>query len=144
MTCGRSVVFRYSVLNTTLCDKVCKWLVAGLWFSGTLFLHQYNWPPWYNMKQQSLNHFKELMFVVLIIRLFKLSQAKLSSLILRMDQMSTASYSRKWFIRGQGSTVVEKIHTWCKEQSLTLLYISLTHPVKLSWLPSMNGPNVNI
>ena len=28
---------RRGVLNTTLCDKVCQWLAAGLWFSpGTL------------------------------------------------------------------------------------------------------------
>jgi hypothetical protein len=26
-------LFRRGVLNTTLCDKVCKWLVAGQWFS---------------------------------------------------------------------------------------------------------------
>jgi len=32
---------------TTLCDKVCQWLVTGRWFS-TGFLHQSNWPPRYN------------------------------------------------------------------------------------------------
>jgi len=31
------IPFRRGVLDTTLCDKVCQWLVAGRWFSpGTL------------------------------------------------------------------------------------------------------------
>jgi hypothetical protein len=80
------------------------------------------------------SHLQTLSHNVVNYQTIQAIQVKLSSLILRMDQMSTASYSRKWFIRDQGSTVVEKIHTWCKEQSLTLLYISLTHPVKLQIL----------
>ena len=29
--------FRWGVLDTTLCDNVCQWIVAGQWFSpGTL------------------------------------------------------------------------------------------------------------
>jgi hypothetical protein len=32
MLWGR-ISFRQGVLNTTLCDKVCQWLVAGRWFS---------------------------------------------------------------------------------------------------------------
>ena len=39
-----------SVLDTTICDQVCQWLVTGQCFfpmySG--FLHQLNWLPWYN------------------------------------------------------------------------------------------------
>ena len=27
------ITLRQSVLNTTLCDKVCKWLVTGRWYS---------------------------------------------------------------------------------------------------------------
>jgi hypothetical protein len=27
------ILLRWSVLNTTLCDKVCQWLAAGQWFS---------------------------------------------------------------------------------------------------------------
>jgi len=31
------VLHRWDILNTTLCDRVCKWLAAGRWFSpGTL------------------------------------------------------------------------------------------------------------
>ena len=31
------IPLRWGVLNTTLCDKICQWLVTGLWFSpGTL------------------------------------------------------------------------------------------------------------
>ena len=31
------ILFRYIILDTRLCDKVCQWLVAGRWFSpGTL------------------------------------------------------------------------------------------------------------
>ena len=29
----RNLGLRGGVLNKTLCDKVCQWLVAGLWFS---------------------------------------------------------------------------------------------------------------
>ena len=29
----QSVPIRRGVLNTTLCDEVCQWLVAGRWFS---------------------------------------------------------------------------------------------------------------
>jgi hypothetical protein len=38
------------VLDTTLCDKVCQWLVTSRWFSqGSLgFIHHSNWPPQYN------------------------------------------------------------------------------------------------
>ena len=28
------IPLRWGVLNTTLCDKVCQWLVAGQWFSS--------------------------------------------------------------------------------------------------------------
>ena len=28
------IPFRLGVLDTTLCDKVCQWLVAGQWFSS--------------------------------------------------------------------------------------------------------------
>jgi hypothetical protein len=36
------IPLRRGVLNTTLCDKVGQWLVAGLWFSPGYysFLHQ--------------------------------------------------------------------------------------------------------
>ena len=38
---------RRGVLDTTICDKVCQWLAVI--FSGySGFLHQWNWPPWYN------------------------------------------------------------------------------------------------
>jgi len=31
------IPLRWGVLDTTLCDKFCQWLLAGLWFSpGTL------------------------------------------------------------------------------------------------------------
>jgi hypothetical protein len=45
------IPLRLGVLNTTLCDKVCPWLVAGrsVVFSGySNFLHQWNWPPRHN------------------------------------------------------------------------------------------------
>jgi len=36
-------------LDTTICDKMCRWLAAGRGFSRySGFLHQWNWPPWYN------------------------------------------------------------------------------------------------
>ena len=36
------IPFRWGVLDTTLCDKVCQWLVAGRWFSQCppVSLHQ--------------------------------------------------------------------------------------------------------
>jgi hypothetical protein len=30
------ILLRWGVLDTTFCDKVCQWLVAGLWFSPAL------------------------------------------------------------------------------------------------------------
>jgi hypothetical protein len=37
LTLGVRIPLGWGVLNTTLCDKVCQWLVADLWFSlGTL------------------------------------------------------------------------------------------------------------
>ena len=39
------------VLDTTLCDKVCQWLVTGrsvVFCRYFGFLHQKNWLPWYN------------------------------------------------------------------------------------------------
>jgi hypothetical protein len=33
LTLRVQIQLRRGVLNTTLCDKVCQWLVAGLWFS---------------------------------------------------------------------------------------------------------------
>jgi len=36
-----------SVLDATLCDKVCQWLMRFRFFSGySGFLHQYRWPSW--------------------------------------------------------------------------------------------------
>jgi hypothetical protein len=39
------IPFMRGVLDTTLFDKVCQWLVAGQWFSpgSPGFLHQWNW-----------------------------------------------------------------------------------------------------
>ena len=35
------------ILNATLCDKVCHWLMADRWFSpGTLISPPINWPPY--------------------------------------------------------------------------------------------------
>jgi hypothetical protein len=31
-----SIPLRWSILDTTLCDKVCQWLATGLWFSPAL------------------------------------------------------------------------------------------------------------
>jgi hypothetical protein len=50
-----------SVLNTTLCDKVCQWLVEGRWFSLD-FLHQQNWLPQYhwNIVESGVKHHKTI------------------------------------------------------------------------------------
>ena len=37
LTLWNRILLRRGVLDTTLCDKLCQWLAAGLWFSpGTL------------------------------------------------------------------------------------------------------------
>ena len=46
---------------TTLCNKVCQWLVTGRWFALGLcssFLHEKNWPPRYiwNIVESSVKH----------------------------------------------------------------------------------------
>ena len=34
--------FRWSVLDTTLCDKICRWLAAGRWFSPGIPVYSTN------------------------------------------------------------------------------------------------------
>jgi hypothetical protein len=41
------IPFRWGILNTTLCDKVCQWLAAGRWFSPVSSTNK-TWPPRYN------------------------------------------------------------------------------------------------
>ena len=49
LTLGVRIPLSRGVIDTTLCDKVCQWLVVGRWFYlGTPVSHQQNWPPRYN------------------------------------------------------------------------------------------------
>ena len=36
------IPLRWCVLNTTLCDKICQWLVTGLWFSPWTLIYSTN------------------------------------------------------------------------------------------------------
>ena len=47
------IPLRRGVLDTPLCDKVCRWHVTGLWFSPPI-----NWPPQYkwNNVNSGLKH----------------------------------------------------------------------------------------
>ena len=51
----------WGVLDTTLCDKVCQWLAAGLWFSlGTPVSNKQNWSPQYNWNIVDISGIKHL------------------------------------------------------------------------------------
>ena len=43
---------RSGVLDTTICDKVCQWLVLGQWFSPPIWLPRYNW----NIVESGVKH----------------------------------------------------------------------------------------
>jgi hypothetical protein len=46
-----SVRIPLMVLNTTLCDKVCQWLVAGRWLSLGTLLSSTNKTNWHNVTE---------------------------------------------------------------------------------------------
>jgi hypothetical protein len=45
-----------SVLDTTLCDKVCQWLVTGLWFSQGTLVSSTNKTDCHNVTEILLKH----------------------------------------------------------------------------------------
>ena len=61
----------WSVIDTTLCDKVCQWLVTGCWFyPGTpISSTNKNWPPPYNWNivESGVKHHKQTIHLSLVL-----------------------------------------------------------------------------
>ena len=62
------ILLKWGVLDTALCDKVCKWLATGRWFSlcTPCFLHQKNWLPCnnWNIVESGVKHHNPNPFLV--------------------------------------------------------------------------------
>jgi hypothetical protein len=51
LTLWVQILFRWSILDPTLCDKVCQWLVAGRWFSLDTLVSSTNKTDCYNITE---------------------------------------------------------------------------------------------
>jgi hypothetical protein len=51
LTLWVQILFRRSILDPTLCDKVCQWLVAGRWFSLDTLVSSTNKTDCYNITE---------------------------------------------------------------------------------------------